>query len=192
MASITSIFNTDTFKTQLTGGGARPNQFLVSLTFPSFVTDRVSSAVSAAPFLVNAASLPGQSIGKTGTMYRGREIKLAGDRDFAPWRIRVLNDHEMIIRNCLERWMNGINGLRDNSGYLSPFSYQTDLTVVHLDRNNNPLRSYTLYDAMPIELGEIGLDFGNNNTVEEYDVTFEIQHFEADAFNGISGQARTA
>ena len=184
---ITSRFNTDSFKTALTGGGARPNQFMVQLNFPAFAMD--STATSASQFLVVAAELPGQTIGKTGTMYRGREIKLAGDRSFDPWRIRVINDSGMHIRRSLERWFNGINGLEDNSGYLSPFDYQVDLLVTQLDRNNVPLKQYIMHDAMPVDLGAIALDFATNDTVEEYDVTFEIQDFSTD-FPPVSGQAR--
>lgn len=182
-----STFNTDSFKSALTGGGARANQFVVQLTFPSFAMD--GNAVQQSQFLVTAATLPGQSIGKTGTHYRGREIKLAGDRTFSAWTITVINDASMNIRRSLERWMNGINGLVDNSGFLSPFEYQVDLTVTQLDRNNAELKSYVMYDCMPIDLGEINLSFDSNDQIEDYQVTFEMQDFETD-FPGVSGQAR--
>lgn len=182
-----SKFSTDSFKSALTGGGARANQFMVQLSFPAFAAD--AKAVNASQFLVTAAELPGQSIGKTGTMYRGREIKLAGDRTFAPWTVTVINDASFNIRRSLEKWMNGINGLVDNSGYLSPFDYQVDVTVTQLDRNNVELKSYQLYDCMPVDLSPIQLDFSTNDTIEEYTVTFEIQDFETD-FPGISGQAQ--
>jgi hypothetical protein len=182
-----STFNTDSFKSALTGGGARGNQFVVQLNFPAFAMD--GTAVNQSQFLVTAAELPGQKIGKTGTMYRGREIKLAGDRSFSPWTITIINDASMSIRRSLEKWMNGINGLSDNSGYLSPFDYQVDLHVTQLDRNNNELKSYMLYDCMPLDLGAIQLRFDDNDSVEEYQVTFEMQDFETD-FPGVSGQAR--
>lgn len=182
-----SKFNTDAFKSALTGGGARANQFTVALTFPTFAMD--GNAVGQSQFLVTAAELPGQSIGKTGTFYRGREIKLAGDRTFAPWTITIINDASMNIRRSLEKWMNGINGLVDNSGYLSPFDYQVDVTVTQLDRNNSEIKSYILYDVMPVDLSPIGLNFADNDSIEEYTVTFEIQDFETD-FPGVSGQAK--
>lgn len=183
----TSRFNTDSFKSALTGGGARANQFVVTMTFPPFADS--ASATNQVQFLVTAAELPGQSIGKTNTFYRGREIKLAGDRSFAPWTATIINDASMNIRRALEKWMNGINGLVDNSGYLSPFDYQRDLTVTQLDRNNEELKQYILYDAMPVDLGAIRLNFSDNDSVEDYTVTFEIQDFETD-FPGVSGQAR--
>ncbi len=183
-----SKFSVDSYKSALTGGGARANQFAVQLSFPTFAMD--TKAVTASQFLVTAAELPGQTIGITNnTMYRGRQVKLAGDRTFAPWTITVINDASFNIRRALEKWMNGINGLVDNSGYLSPFDYQTDLVVTQLDRNNNELKTYKLYDCMPVDLGAIQVSFDSNDTVEEYSVTFEIQDFETD-FPGVSGQAR--
>lgn len=182
-----STFNTDSFKAALTGGGARANQFVVQLTFPSWASD--GNAVQQSQFLVTAASLPGQQIGKTGTFYRGREIKLAGDRTYSPWQITVINDASMNIRRSIERWMNGINGLVDNSGFTNPADYQVDVSVTQLDRNNNEIKTYILYDVMPLDLGDIQVSFDSNDRIEEYNVTFEIQDFETD-FPGVSGQAR--
>ena len=182
-----SKFSTDNFKAALIGGGARPNQFVVTLTFPPFAQD--GNAANTAQFLVTAASLPGQRIGTTNnTIYRGRQIKVAGDRVFEDWRITVINDASMSIRRALERWMNGINGLLDNTGRLNPFDYQANLTVTQLDRNNQELKTYIMRDCMPIDLSEIQLDFSSNDTVEEYQVTFAVQDFITD-FNpaGLAG-----
>ena len=49
------------FKAQMIGGGARPNQFRVELTFPSFVTLGVIAG-QRAQFLCRAASLPASTI----------------------------------------------------------------------------------------------------------------------------------
>ena len=107
-------------------------------------------------------------------------MKIAGDRVFDDWRITVINDASMSIRRAIERWMNGINGLLDNSGYLNPFEYQANLTVTQLDRNNQELKTYILRDCQPIDLSEISLDFSSNDTVEEYQVTFSVQDFITD------------
>ena len=100
-------FNVERFKSELTNGGARPNQFAVQLTFPNYVISR-AAAVTKSPFLVTVAELPGQSLGVTPVYYRGRLIKMAGDREFAPFQITVLNDSGFTIRSAIEQWMNGI------------------------------------------------------------------------------------
>ena len=172
-----SIFNVDQFKAAMIGGGARANQFFVALSFPTYVT--LGGAASAqAAFLVNAAALPGSIVQPTIVPYRGREVKFAGERIFQPWTITVMNDVSFNIRNSLEKWMAGINGLADNTGRTNPRDYQTNLTVTQLDRNNNPLKVYTLHSAFPVDLSDITLNYGDNDTIEQYTVTFQYQHYE--------------
>ena len=171
-----SIFNVDQFKAAMVGGGARANQFFVTLNFPSYVALGGVAGAQAA-FLVNAATLPGSIIQPTIVPYRGREVKFAGERVFQPWSITVMNDVSFNIRNALEKWMVGINGLSDNAGRTNPVDYQANLAVTQLDRNNNPLKIYNLVSAFPIDIGDIALNYGDNDTIETYTVTFQYQHY---------------
>ena len=171
-----SIFNVDQFKAAMVGGGARANQFFVSLTFPSYV-NLGGAATAQAAFLVSATTLPGSVIGNTAVQYRGRQVNFAGERTFAPWSITVLNDVSFNIRNSLEKWMAGMNGLVNNSGRTNPADYQVNLGVTQLDRNNNPLKIYTLHSAFPTDLGDITVSYGDNDTIETYTCTFQFQHF---------------
>lgn len=175
-----TTFNVERFKASLTNGGARPNQFLVQLSFPTYVSAQ-SIAVARSPFLVNASSLPGQTMSPAIVMYRGREVGFAGDRVFQPWTINVLNDAEMSIRNAVEEWMNGMEDLRDKFGYLQPSSYQRDISVFQLDRNGNILKSYKLASAFPMDLGEVPLSFDQNDQISTFPVTFRYQYFETSA-----------
>ena len=171
-----SIFNVDQFKAAMIGGGARANQFFVTLNFPGYVTQG-SAASAQAAFLVNSAALPGSIVNPTIVPYRGREVKFAGERIFQPWTITVMNDVSFNIRNSLEKWMSGMNGLQDNVGRTNPREYQANITVTQLDRNNNPLKIYTLASAFPVDLGDIQLNYGDNDTIETYTVTFQYQHY---------------
>ena len=148
----------------------------MALNFPSYVTAGLGASAQAA-FLVNAAALPGSIVNPTIVPYRGREVKFAGERIYQPWTITVLNDVSFNIRNRLEQWMNGMNGLVNNSGRTNPREYQTNISVTQLDRNNNPLKIYTLNSAFPVDLGDITLNYGDNDTIETYTVTFQYQHF---------------
>jgi hypothetical protein len=172
----TVYFNVDQFKAQLAGGGARPNQFFVQLTFPSSVT-LGALAIQSSPFLVTAASLPGSIVNPAMVHYRGREVKLAGERVFNPWTVNVLNDNNFTIRNALEDWMNQMNDLQDNSGELSPAKYQADMLVTQLDRNNIPLKTYQIRSAFPIDVTEVPLDFGANDQISQFSATFAYQDY---------------
>lgn len=170
-------FNVERFKAELTNGGARPNQFAVQLTFPNYVAGR-AAAVRKGPFLVSVAELPGQTIGVTPVYYRGRLIKLAGDREFAPFNFTVLNDSGFTIRTALEQWMNGIDDLANKTGRLTPSQYQTDMFISQLDRNGAVLKQYKLIGAFPVEVGPVALDFGSNDQLSTFSASFQYQTFE--------------
>lgn len=175
-----SFFNVDNFKGALVGGGVRANQFFVRLNYPSSVTPNsaFTTAGLQSDFLVNAASLPGSVVNPTIIPYRGREIKFAGERVFQPWTITVLNDASFSVRNNMEQWMASMNDPVNNTGQLRPVDYQTDLFVTQLDRNSLPLKEYKIVNAFPIDISDIALSFGDNDTIETFTVTFQYQHYE--------------
>ena len=171
-----TTFNVERFKSALTNGGARPNQFAVQLSFPTYVAGQ-SLAVARAPFLVSVAELPGQTVNPAIVQYRGREVKFVGDRVYAPWTITVLNDAEMSIRTAMEQWMGGMEDYAGKFGRLQPSEYQRDLQVYQLDRNGNALKEYNIANAFPVDLSPVALDFGANDQISSFTVTFQYQHF---------------
>lgn len=171
-----TTFNVERFKSALTNGGARPNQFAVQLSYPTYVTGQ-ATAVARSPFLVSVAELPGQTVNPAVVQYRGREVKFVGDRIYAPWTITVLNDSEMSIRNAIEEWMGGMEDYATKTGRLQPAQYQRDLDVFQLDRNGNVLKSYKLVNAFPVDLSPVALDFGANDQISQFTVTWQYQHF---------------
>jgi len=171
-----SNFNVERFKSSLTNGGARPNQFLVQLSFPTYVVG-AQLAVARAPFLVSVAELPGQTVNPAIVQYRGREVKFVGDRIYAPFTITVLNDAEMSIRSAMEQWMSGMEDNITKFGRMQPSEYQRDMQVFQLDRNGNALKEYKIANAFPVDLSPVSLDFGANDQISTFTVTFQYQHF---------------
>ena len=139
--------NINDFKAKLAGGGARANQFKVTMPFPGYA--QVGGEIEDLAFLCTTAQIPGMTIANINVPFRGRQIKVAGDRTFADWSITVLNDTNFKLRNAFERWQNGINNMSDNEGLSNPVDYQVDAFVDQLDRNGNTLKSYTLRGAYP-------------------------------------------
>ena len=171
-----STFNVERFKSSLTNGGARPNQFMVQLSCPTYVAGQ-ALAVARAPFLVSVAELPGQTVNPAIVQYRGREVKFVGDRIYAPFTITVMNDAEMSIRSAMEQWMGGMEDYAGKFGRLQPAEYQRDMQVFQLDRNGNALKSYNIVNAFPVDLSPVALDFGANDQISTFTVTFQYQHF---------------
>ena len=171
--------NINEFKSRLKGGGARANQFKVTLPFPGYSS--VGGETSDLSFLCTATTLPGQSLGMTEVQFRGRTLKMTGDsRTFGDWTMSVLNDTDFKIFKAFERWMNGMNNMTDNEGLTNPNNYQVDIKVDHLDRNGATLKTYILRGAFPTSLSDIDLSASDNDSVETFTTAFTYQYFETD------------
>jgi hypothetical protein len=153
------------FRSKLNGGGARPNQFEVVITYP---TGLGGTAGEIGKFLITTAELPGQTQGVTPVYYRGRLIKLAGDKEFAPFSCSIINDNNFTIRNALENWMQYMENRVTKSGEILPQNYQRPIDIYQLDRNGNRLRKYQLRDAFPVEIGPVQLDLGSNDQISTF------------------------
>lgn len=169
------------FKAQLKQGGARSNQFEVELTFPIVAAAGQASYVGR--FLCNATSLPAVTVGNLAVAYRGRPVNLAGEREFAPWSVTILNDGDFLIRNAFERWSNAIANFDATNGLSSPYTYQTDMRVVQMDRNGNKLKAYKFFDAYPTELGAMALSY-ENPAIQTFDVTFQYNFYKPEDIAG--------
>ena len=177
------------FRSQISGGGARPNQFKVELQFPSFAQSG-SEAGRASEFLCKSTSLPSSDIGVAYAAYRGRQLPLAGERQFRPWEVVIYNDTNFLMRNAFESWMNQINNLQYNTGVTNPSAYTVDMQVHQLDRNGAILKSYKFIGAWPQMVSPINLDFGANDQLEEFHVSFVYAHYVTE-FKGSSGISAT-
>jgi hypothetical protein len=169
--------NINDFKAKLAGGGARANQFKVTMPFPGYA--QVGGEIEDLAFLCTTTTIPAMSVGNINVPFRGRQIKIAGDRTFADWSITVLNDTNFKLRNAFERWQNGINNMTDNEGLTNPVDYQVDCFVDHLDRNGNTIKSYTLRGLFPTAISAIDLNYDEAAAVEEFTATFNYQYFES-------------
>lgn len=173
--------NIDDFKANLAGGGARPNQFRVTITPPSGIATGLN--VRNASFLAKSSNLPGQQLGEIAVPFRGRNIYVTGDREFETWTTTFMNDTDFNIRNAIERWMNGINDLANNTGVINSADYQSDLTIEQLDRDDTTLKTYIFRNAYPLSVSAIEVAYETTNAIEEFEVTWRYQHFEASGVN---------
>ena len=181
----------DDFKSKLVGGGARPNLFEVELVFPTGLQEK--DAKDMGKFLVKAANLPASNINVIDVPFRGRNLKIAGDRTFDVWTITVINDTDFMIRNAFERWMNAINKHDNATGEVTPADYQTDMTVSQLGRapKGTPgglggidedvpiLRQYKFHGTFPTNVSAIELSYDQTDSIEEFTVDLQVQWWDA-------------
>ena len=166
------------FKSKLIGGGARPNLFEVELAFPEEIAID-NDVKEKARFLVKAAALPASNITPIDVNFRGRILKIAGDRTFDTWTITVITDTDFAIRSAFEKWMNSINRLSDATGTNNPPDYQEDAYVHQLDRDGSTLRTYRFYDVFPTQISQVDLSYETVDTIQEFTVELQVLYYES-------------
>ncbi len=182
------------FKGQLVGGGARPNLFEVQLANIPGVANWQGDTATAFTYLCKAAALPASNIAQIDVPFRGRILKVAGDRTFDTWTTTIINDEDFKLRTSFEQWMNQISKLDNNTGATNPSSYMTDAYVYQLGRGQSrfstenadadsvqPLRTYKFFDIFPTNVSQIDLSYDTSDTIEEYTVEFQVQYWQAEA-----------
>ena len=194
------------FKSKLSGGGARPNLFEVEIpSFPEAAGANTwrtgdSQESDTFKFLCKAASLPASVITPVEIPFRGRILKVAGDRTFETWTTTIINDENFLIRNAFETWMQGISKNSNATGASNPSAYMTYALVHQLGRGADqgrsstgasaavdgsaiaPLKTYTFFDIFPTTISAIDLSYENTDAIEEYSVEFQVQYWEPGAY----------
>jgi hypothetical protein len=171
-----AILGVDDFKSKLKGGGARNNLFKATINFPRYA----GGDVELTSFLCEAAQLPGSTLGIIEVPFRGRRLKIAGDRTFESWTVTIINDTDFKIRNSMERWMNGMNNHQLNTGLVDPITYQSDLIVEQLDKNGKAIKKYSFKGAFPTTLSPIDLSYADESQIERFTVEFQYQYWTSD------------
>ena len=174
------------FKSNLLGGGARPNLFEVEMTtLPAGIEWEAEKF----RYMCKAAALPASNIAQIDVPFRGRIFKVAGDRTFDVWQITVINDEDFKIRTAFESWMGLISKLDNNMGATNPDAYMTNATVFQLGRgsqkesrdnsgsNNAVLKEYEFVDIFPTAISAIDLSYDTSDAIEEFTVDFQVQSF---------------
>ena len=166
------------FKSKLSGGGARSNLFECELAFPQAVNvEGLNDILNKARFLVKAANLPASNVAPIEVPFRGRVLKIAGDRTFDTWTITIINDTDFAIRSAFEKWMNTINRVSDNTGTTNPADYQADAFVFQLDRSGETLRKYKFYDVFPTQVAPIELSYDAQG-IQEFQVELQVLYWD--------------
>ena len=189
------------FRSELDGGGLRPNLYEVHLDFPDGVAPNLAQAKNDGIFFCKAAALPAANMGLIEVPFRGRQLKVAGDRTFDTWTVTILNDTDMGLRGAFERWINVLGTADSGQGRTDPATYQKELYVYQLgralpgdsaggskfkDAKMKSLRGYKFWGCFPTAVSQIDLAFDNNDTISEFTVEFQVQWWESDGNGGKS------
>ena len=161
--------------------GVRPNLFEVDFEFPEGITGDLSLT----GLLCKAAALPATNLGVIEVPFRGRTVKIAGDRTFDTWTATFINDSDFKIRESMEKWMDAINKHEANTAtLLTPTDankYMANIIVKQLKRdsstNGTVVTGYKLWNCFPTNVSQIDLAYDSNDQIEDFTVEFQLQYW---------------
>ena len=181
---------------QTIGQGVKPNMFLVDVQFPDSLS-KGGEDLNLTNILCKSAALPGSNLGVIEVPFRGRTVKIAGDRTFDTWSATFFNDKDFKLRAFFEEWANNINTHEANTSPLftpsTTSGYMADLSVKQLEKDASEegsiLREYTLKYCFPTNVSPIDLAYDSNDQIEEFTVEWQYSYFTAQAGSrdGVSG-----
>jgi len=175
------------------GQGVKPNMFLINVQFPSQING--GKDLNLTNLLCKSAALPGSNLGVIEVPFRGRTVKIAGDRTFDTWTATFFNDKDFKLRTYFEEWANSINTHEGNTAPLfvpnNSEGYMADLQVDQLEKDSSEegaiLRRYTLRHCFPTNVSQIDLAYDSNDQIEEFTVEWQYSYFTAEAPTGARG-----
>ena len=169
--------------------GVRNNLFLVEFQFPQSIPSGEIPTAEVVNMLCKSAALPASNLGVIEVPFRGRTVKINGDRTFDTWTATFIGDRNFEIRHGFEKWMQAMNSHEGNTaaGYTPEWTasngYLADLTVTQLERDDQPagssLRKYLLKGCFPTNISQIDLAYDSNDQIEDFTVEFQLQYWTA-------------
>ena len=173
--------------------GVRPNMFEVEFAFPSGID---AGDGTLATYMCKSAALPASNVGVIEVPFRGRTVKIAGDRTFDNWSTTFITDRDMKIRAQFEKWLELINSHEPNTAQLANPSendgYTRGIIIKQKDKDatdqGTTLRSYKLWYAFPTSVSAVDLAYDSNDQIEEFSVEFQYSYWTVGSNDGtVSG-----
>ena len=174
-------------------GGVRPNLFSVTHPWPAANTDLTEPNVagvaaskgSAVTYMCKSAALPATNVGTVELPFRGRVIKVPGDRTYETWTGTFYMDDAFALRSAYEKWIELTNAVDKNTASTDIVDIFEDIKITQLDKFGGKgkadgklkeLRVYKLVAAFPVSVSQVSLAYDNNDSYEEFDVEFAYQY----------------
>ena len=166
-------------------GGVRPNLFQVEHNWPGTnLTEPKLEGLTDNPvmYMCKSAALPATNVGTVELPFRGRVVKVPGDRTYETWTATFYNDDAFKLRSAYEKWISLTNGVDANLAEADIADTFRNIYVSQLDKFSGganklkTIRTYELVGAWPVSVGQIAVAYDNNDSYEEFDVEFAYQY----------------
>jgi hypothetical protein len=194
-------YNISEFKSNIGRYGIQPtNKFMTIMTAPlsinlsSFTviadTFNTLSAERMIYLRSEQVKIPGVTIAGSDNKRYGVGVaqKMPHNVQFSDISMTFVADQEGIIYRYFYSWINQIVDFNGSVNYAGRSSYMvgykdnyvTDIYIFVYDNYGNISKTITLYDAFPISMNEISLDWNQTNTVMKINVNFSYKEWSID------------
>jgi len=170
------FFNISNFRAAL-DAGAKPNLFSINMNLPTGVAGGGPTFQNSL-ILCKSAAIPALTVGIIEVPYRGRRIKLPGDRTYGDWTVTIVNDNKQLMRKAFDRWVAYINNpnAQEDIRTTQSIDYKVPIEIAHYKINGKVSRRYMLIDAFPTDVSAIDLSYDTTDAIQEFTVTFMYNH----------------
>ena len=170
------------FKSSFTKDIARPNKFDVNIPIPLTLIPYISSAKSLV-YRCENAQLPGRTFATTEQKTYGPTEKMPYQTTYTDIDLTFIVDDDMNQKVFFDAWMNYINPLY-NYNFRYKGDYATTITVNQYDVTNQLSYSVNLYDAYPISINQMDLDWSNEG-FHKLSVTFAYTYWRNNSLQAL-------
>ena len=158
------------FKSRLVGGGARANQFSVTLNPPrncNWIRCQKNNFINQNwTYCLDRLSL------KSLSTLEVDSCLLLVTEHLKQWTTTILNDTDFAIRDAMERWMSAMNDFQTKCRTLTNVAeYTSDIVVRQLDARQYDLKTYISRNCFPVAIAPIDLNMDTASEIETFDVT---------------------
>lgn len=179
------------------GGFSKASKFIVRITPPTSLLSNINNDFT---FFCDSATLPGLS-------YQTDEIRMHGygnseKRPYAPIfqdvNVTFFNDSDGRVLKFLHLWQQSIYNFNDATnpnatarGIVSnSFAYPGGsdgyygvVDIIHYDESQKEIISFQLFEAYPVSVGDIQVDWNLNDQLIKIPVTFAYTYWVADTLD---------
>jgi len=182
------------------GGISKASKFLVRISPPGALRTNIDADFM---FFCDSASLPGIS-------FQSEDIRMAGYGNtekrpyatiFQDVNVTFFNDSDSKVLRFLHLWMQSVYNFNDktnpnatarglvNNTFAYPQGdnagdgYYGVVEIIHFDETEREIITYELNECYPISIGEVLLDWNQNDTLVKIPVTFTYTYWVADTLD---------
>lgn len=171
MAGSISEFKSS-FKTDL----ARPNRFDVLIPVPVILFSAPLVTSRSLSYRCEIANLPGRTFETHEQKTYGPIEKYPHLASYTDIDLTFMVDDDMKQKYMFDSWLDYINPRLTNN-YSYKEDYSTTITINQYDVTNKLSYSVDLYEAFPISMNQLDLDWSNTDGLHKLSVTFAYTYW---------------